>query len=318
MPRENILIVGVGQLGSRYLQGLAKFPRPLNIFLSDPSSNAVVKALALWRDNSSVSSAHNVFRLSDGLDIEEQVDLAIVATNADVRPGVVRSIKNQYSVKNWILEKVLAQSEAGIQDIVDCIGSSPAWVNTPMHIYSLYKNLRSALPSGLPLHATVNGFEALACSSIHFIDFIARCNSAQVLRVDAGKIESEWVTAKRQGFMEVNGELSVGFSDGSTLLLRGRQDGPKFYQAEILCNGENWDIREEEGRAISSLGRRVSGRVEYQSEITSSVVDSILTGGHCALPTLLQSAQQHRHLLNALLRNWILSSKTSDLCVPIT
>ena len=39
-----ILLVGAGQLGSRYLQGLAAFPKPLDIYVMDVSLSSLKQA----------------------------------------------------------------------------------------------------------------------------------------------------------------------------------------------------------------------------------------------------------------------------------
>jgi hypothetical protein len=206
----------------------------------------------------------------------------------------------------------------GVNKILEIIKSRPAWVNTPVHLWSLYANVRSELTIGSPVHAVIENFEGLACNSIHFIDYIARCNGARIVSIDTAKLDSEWVDAKRSGFMEINGELLVNFSDRSTLRLMGHRDAPYYYQTKLTSNGEEWIISDEKGDAISNLGRRVSGRAEFQSELTSSIIDSIFTYGKCELPSLSESADQHKAFLSALLEHYKSSKDASANSLPIT
>lgn len=315
---KKILIAGTGQLGSRYLQGLAIYQEPTEIWLQDPSEHAIQVALDRWAAVSKEVSQHQIKVLDGGAKTHETFDLAIVSTNADVRPVVTSAIASQHDVRNWLLEKVLAQSEAGINEILKAVSGRPAWVNTPMHLWSLYANLRDAIKKKSPIHAVIDNFEGLACSSIHFIDYIERCNGSKVVSIDAGRLQSEWVEAKRAGFMEVNGELRVDFSDGSTLRLIGNRDAPYHYKAKVACNGEVWDINDQEGLAISDTGRQVKGRTEFQSELTASILESIFASGTCGLPTLVESAQQHNKLLSALLTHYNSWKGAQGESIPIT
>lgn len=318
MKFKKILIVGAGQLGSRYLQGLSLFPEPLEIWLQDPSLDAIQVAIDRWNESLAPGCLHIVNVVGAGNNMPAEFDIAIISTNANIRPKVVSEIDNQYLIHRWILEKVLAQSEVGIDSIVRVIGGRPAWVNTPMHLWSLYANLRNALPKGEPIHAEILNFEGVACSSIHFIDYIARCNSSKVIEVNTDGLDFEWVNAKRPGFMEVNGALFVKFSDGSTLRLIGNRDAPYHYVAKIECGGETWSVNGEAGLAESNRGRRVSGRSEFQSQLTAGIIESIFSNNSCKLPLLSESADQHRILINALLKHWVAWSEKNATHIPIT
>ena len=318
MALKKILIAGTGQLGSRYLQGLALYKEPIKIWLQDPSENAIQVALDRWAAVVKENCQHQIKVSGSGANPPETFDLAIVSTNADIRPVVTSAIARQHEVRNWLLEKVLAQSETGINQIMRATNDRPAWVNTPMHLWSLYSNLRGALKKQSPIHAFIDNFEGLACSSIHFIDYIARCNDSQVVNIDASRLHPQWVEAKRTGFMEVNGELRVEFSDGSTLCLIGNRDAPYHYKAKVACNGEVWEVNDQEGLATSDTGREVKGRTEFQSELTASILESIFTSGTCGLPTLAESANQHEKLLSALLAHYNAWKGVPAESVPIT
>lgn len=319
MSSKKIILVGAGQLGSRYLQGLAKLKTPLEVWIQDPSRKSIETAIERWMEVCLPTKCSHQVKILQDHDLKPRAfDLAIVATSADVRPEVVTEINMNYEIKNWVLEKVLAQSEAGIDKILEAVGNTPAWVNTPLHLWSLYAKVRDALPRGAPIHAVIENFEGLACSSIHFIDFIARCNGTTVVEIDSSGLESSWVDAKRPGFMEVNGSLGVTFSDGSTLRLIGHRDGPYHYTTKIVCAGDVWEINNQAGVATSSRGLRLNGGTEYQSELTAGLVDSILFSGKCMLPTLVQSASQHRILLRVLLKHLKESNCYGEDFLPIT
>ena len=117
-----ILIAGAGQLGSRYLQGMAKCRNTLDIYVQDISELSIQIARQRWEGEYQPSidfhgeltesaAQHKITFESSFEKIPNKIDIAIVATNADVRPQVVKQITANNEVRYWILEKILAQSE---------------------------------------------------------------------------------------------------------------------------------------------------------------------------------------------------------------
>ena len=55
---HNILIVGSGQLGSRYLQGLSKVSIPLNIIVLDVCTQSLMTAFTRWQEVVKIDTPH--------------------------------------------------------------------------------------------------------------------------------------------------------------------------------------------------------------------------------------------------------------------
>lgn len=294
---RRILLAGAGQLGSRYLQGMAEFEEPLEIWVLDPAAASLERARQRWSEVTAGENVHSV-RYIQGLDgLPDNIDLAIVASTADVRPSLVTGIVAQVQVSNWVLEKVLAQSLEGLGDLSTAIGATPAWVNTSRPAWFLYRRLRAALGSGA-VQARFEGIRGLACNAIHFIDLVARWNGAAVSRVDTQGLEAAWFPAKRPGFQEVKGTLDISFTDGSSLYLSS-DDGAGGHTG-LIRNGQEWQIFETLGYAVSVAGERIEGGAELQSAVTAPLMADIFAGRECGLPTLAQSCGQHAAFLRAL------------------
>ena len=83
-----------------------------------------------------------------------------------------------------------------------------------------------------------------------------------------------------------------------------------------------WDIHQPfsdiAGLASASNGLEVRGRIEYQSERTAPLIDTLINTGVCDLTDLTTSVSQHRILLRGLLerRREVAGSETDQ--VPIT
>jgi hypothetical protein len=73
-----------------------------------------------------------------------------------------------------------------------------------------------------------------------------------------------------------------------------------------------------EGVARGPDGDTILGRIEYQSERTVGLVDGILAAGKCDLPTVDESIDLHRPLLDALIAHWNAVTGEDVDWVPIT
>lgn len=316
--KRKVLLAGAGQLGSRYLQGMAKYPQPLEIRVCDPSAASLERAAARWAEMGAACEAHEVHWITDSADLTGEFDLAVLATTADVRPELAQRIAAQARIKNWVMEKVLAQSLQGLDNLQQAVGpDSAAWVNTPMHMWSLYQQLRGGFAGNPPVHARFEGFRGLACNAIHYIDFVSRWNGAAVTEVDTSGLERSWHPAKREGFFEVDGVLQLKFADGSTLrMVTGAGLAP--YSVQISAAGLEWKVSESEGFAVAADGKRIEGSAAFQSQLTAPLMEAIFDKGACALPTLSQSDQQHRAFLSALLQHWNAVMPARSDILPIT
>ncbi len=313
-----ILILGAGQLGSRYLQGLAMYGTPLEIYVSDISQDVLSRALSRWNEVTPQGSSHTVHMILGLQGIPSQMDLAIIATTAENRAQLVNALARQIEVSYWVLEKVLTQREDDISVIASAVRCSKgAWVNTPMHEWSLYKALRKVNKDESPIHARYKDVRGLASNAIHYVDLVARWSNAVPLSIDTSKLDKSWYPAERVGFFDVFGHLMVSFSDGATLEVTSKPHDRR-YRAELTTTEVHWEIFEREGFARADDGRIVRGKCEFQSELTSQLVEKILTIGACDLPSLGQSAIQHHAYIHGLLEHWNQTMHQNVRCIPIT
>ncbi len=248
-----------------------------------------------------------------------KLDIAVVATTARVRPQVVREIASYSSVRYWILEKVLAQSEAGLDEMVAQVGlEAKAWVNTPRRMLSWHQQIKSKLSHNGPLSLEVYGGSwGLACNAVHYLDMFAWWTGETLEEVDTLQLDSRWVEAKRPGNWEIFGTLHARFSGGSVATLSA-QEGEVFYKFELEDGARTWLIDEAAGTATRSDGLALPGRLPFQSEVSGALVESILVSGTCELPTLSQSLAIHRPFIASLLSHWRATVDAQANAIPIT
>jgi hypothetical protein len=320
LKRFTVVVSGAGQLGSRHLQGLSTCSLPLDIYVQDPSDISLNTSSERWLEVAAPGATqHRLYLCRSLAELPRQVDVAIVATPADVRPAIVEGITERSHVNYWILEKVLARSVDALQQIRNSVGSAgQAWVNTPRRALPWHQAIKASLVLGRPMQLHVDGGEwGLACNSIHFLDMFAWLTGEKLEDCLTDGLDPRWVASKRPGNMEVMGRLEARFSGGSSVSLTART-GDVIYDFEFTDGEHVWHMDEVAGNASRSDGLAIPGRIPYQSEVTGDLVETLLQTGSCALPTLDQSAHIHSVFLRSLLSHWRRHVNASATEVPIT
>ncbi len=324
MEKLTIIIAGSGQIGSRYLQGLAKVTVPLEIWACDISWDSLHTAKQRWLAVEH-SEAHSVNFTTDFQILPKVVDLAIISATADSRPRLIQQLAKMASIRYWILEKVLAQSVEELQVIAHSIPpNTGVWVNTPMQMFPLYEQLKSKVGAG-PVRAQFLDISGITCNTVHYIDYVARWNNSQVVAVNTEKL-TQWVPYyNRPRFFDVAGLIDIHFSDGSWLTVSGiahaESVDPKFSISAIRSDHEMpiWNINERGGIASSTEGEQIfAPGFILQSDLTAHVVNCIFNGQDPQLPTLAQSVAQHELFLQALINHWNKTMSTQVERLPIT
>lgn len=299
---REILIAGAGQLGSRYLQGFSLVSEPLRLWVFDISDFSLSVAKNRWE--TCEANTHEVEFISDLNLLPANIDLAIISSTADVRIKLVRSILGVAKVSNFVLEKILAQSITELNELTNLLSEcNGVWVNTPMYMWPLYKNLRGHYKSKvIPIRMVVSGFQGMACNAIHYIDYVSRWNKSKPISINIDELNNDWFAAKREGFYEVDGCLKVYMEDGSTLVLVSDRNLTD-YKVSISVGNDIWDVRDKESLAVCGTCL-LPGSIKLQSELTSELYDGIFNLRSLDLPRLDQSVIQHKILIDSLILHW--------------
>ncbi len=315
----NILLFGVGQLGSRYLQGLASSKIPLNIYIYDVSQRSIDLAVTRWHEVQSNQSLHTLVVLQYLDQLPKSIDLSIITTTADARLTAVQNVVEHTSVRYWILEKVLAQSIDTITSIGKLLSDSQgSWVNTPRRLFSWYAKIKEASSFIGPIKLYLSGDSwGLACNSVHYLDLLAWWSGEKLVSVQVSRKNYQWIPSKRPNNWELEGELRATFSSGSTAVLISRPNTSNN-PIKVCDSTTTVFIDESSGCAEISNASPIYGQIMMQSEITANLVEAILNGGKCNLPSLEESSQLHQVFLSEMLDCWQSSGRPYDVSVPIT
>jgi hypothetical protein len=165
---KKALIIGCGQLGTRHLQGLVPFT-DLKIDLYDAFPTQYELAKQRWAE---VNGTANRLSFLPNLNIlENEYELVIVATNADVRYGLLKHLMEKNVKASFLIEKVLFSSPEDYVHAQKLCLNGDARVNHARRMYSGFQKLKSVLgePKRLRLEVTGNNW-GLACNGLHFVD----------------------------------------------------------------------------------------------------------------------------------------------------
>lgn len=307
---REFLLVGAGQLGSRHLQALAQFDAAdMAISVVDPSPAALELARERLAQVTTSSRLRAVRYLPALADVPaDRIDFAVIATGANCRLAVLRELLATRAVRALLLEKVLFQSVAELDEASALLAASavPAWVNCPRRQFPGYRTLRDRLAGEGALRLQVAGHNwGLACNAIHFIDLWAFLSGRHDYRLDAEGLGASF-PSKRPGFLEIAGRLAGGDGETRFELAVSVDEAPASVQVDI--DTEHFAIVVEEAAGRCRLTRKGDGAVEdiafpvlFQSQLTHLVATAALAGGAVPLTPFAESAALHRPLLAALL-----------------
>ncbi|ARU59551.1 oxidoreductase-like [Oleiphilus messinensis] len=325
---KNIAIIGAGELGSRHLQSFATFREPLRIQVVDPNAGALVKARERFDDVQNGTSTHLSATFLEELDdLEREIDLAIIATTANVRLTVLQKLVALKQVRFLILEKVAFQSQAECESALNLIKGAgiEAWVNCPRRLYPVYNELKKRFENEKISSIKVTGINwGMACNSVHFLDLFAYLSSSTDYKIDTGMLENRIKESKRSGFLEVLGCITGAFENGVEFELECiESDAPPRVQIHINSINFNITVNEALGElTITDLRNRETKTnkfsLPYQSSLSASVASDILSSGRCALPSIEDAVSIHIPYLNALQHHIGMVLGKDIKCCPIT
>lgn len=319
MPHA-VLIIGAGQLGSRYLQGLVLSTQHLEIIVVDQNSESLDVAELRWVQAGGEQSPHSIRWFNVLPAYLKRVDVAIIATSSHGRANLIEMVSSKIDVRYWVLEKVLAQSSDEVMEIQSSLARCEgAWVNTPRRMMHWHQSLHRVFSEKSIVAMLLSGGPwGLACNSIHYIDLLAWWTGQTLVSIDTSKLDNDWYESKRTGYFEITGDLIANFSGGASLKLKSRRSGRTEPIQVELDDGTYWHIDESGGKARSSVGKEVNGSIELQSQISGRMIDQIIATSTCQLPSIKTSSAMHVVFLDAMLGHWRRANNCRCRLVPIT
>lgn len=308
---KKIVIIGVGQLGSRHLQGLTSVTQDVEIELVEPYEPMQKTALERYEQMPKNGHIKSVTFFNEIAGLSDELDLVIVATTANVRRTVVDQLLDTKKINNIILEKVLFQNYEDYDHFSKRFKDLDinVWVNHPRRLFSFYDRFIPELKKSSQISYHVQGGEwGMACNALHFLDHLQMMqeNNNPKINIDTSLLLPEVIESKRKGCYEVYGTLSGSIGNGSFSLTCTKGE---VLPTTISIMGDTIRIIVDEYKGIAMISKKENdwkweqyeGKiVSYQSELTGLVADEILLNGNCMLPTYKESSTLHKPFIKTI------------------
>ncbi len=309
-----ILIIGLGRIGFYHFESLFKSKINLQLDCIDISKNRINKV----KNYVEKSKNDKKIRLLNSFEkIDKKYDFLIHATNADVRLKTLQKVLSISEIKFGILEKNLSGNLIELKKFCDLNNKfKKCWVNTYRHESTIWKKFKKKVKIDNISLIEFRGVQGLACNAIHAIDLVSSWKKKIPLSIEITNFEKWYKSKKRIGFIDFNGEIEVIFPGNLRLLIRGHERYEDL-KCHVHEKSKKWTVSEINGTFFCK-NEKIKAKLEYQSEMTSKLINKIIKYGNCDLPSLNWSIRCHNILLKALLKNWNICFKTSYKKIPIT
>jgi len=301
-----IALIGAGQIGSRHLQALALTTIPISVEVVGRSSQSLVKAKERFEEIQGTGLVKSVKYFQTIKSLSNSIDIAIIATNADVRRKVIEELIQYKKTRFLLLEKVVFPSVQDFQAIIELlkINQVKAWVNCRRRMHTFYQEVQKHLRNGKRIiYEEQGGNWGMGCNSIHSIDLFSFLSGQTDFRITSSDLDMEIINSKRKGFLEFTGSLHGISENGSKFSLISSKESNTPIVINVSSNTSRYTILKSDDKAIhahKSKGwkdEEVQFKVPYQSQLTHLAVSKILETGQCDLTPLELSFKFHKPLL---------------------
>lgn len=319
------LIIGAGQLGSRHLQGLLKFEKEQLIYVLDPSENSLNISKERAQE---VENKHNLIFTNVWDELPTEFDLVIVATGANVRSKVVSKLLTDFKVENLILEKILFQDINSYSEIRNLIKKTKTstWVNHPRRMFNHYQEIKKIISQNEEKVSfqVYGGNWGLACNGLHFIDLFSFLSNSEVEHIDFGGVE-EVVDSKRLNNIEFMGSIMGEFKNGSDFKISSINGSYADITVCVFTKSNRWIIQEGTAQKVIHLSFEnnfnesiTAFKNEFQSTLTTRIINDILTEEKTTLPTYDQASSSHIPFIKSALNTYTRITGIKTSIIPIT
>jgi hypothetical protein len=301
-----IVIIGAGQLGSRHLQGVLRSNITASIEVVDPNAQSIKNAILRSNEINFDKNKLKATFYQNLNEISEFIDLCIIASTADKRFGIIKAVLTISKVQNMILEKVLFQnlSEYNVIDKLLNINGVRTWINCPRRIIKEYQDIKSQIDQEEIISMKVIGTNwGLACNSIHFLDLFNYFTESSLFSFNSSGL-NKIIPAKREGFYELLGTLTIKDKMGSNLFIQSNDSEINNFDISITTKNKLYNIKESIGEVeIFNIQENKKEKkyfqMPYQSQITGIIIEEILLKGSSGLTPYSVSSLLHIQLLTS-------------------
>jgi predicted dehydrogenase len=316
---KNFIIIGLGRLGVRHLQGLLKTNITAIIYCVELSLEAIEDAREKAAEVSHESKLVFVKDIPEGINFQ----IAIQSTNSSERYLLSKKLIETNKVEHLILEKVIFTKENEYALFSNDLKKTETkcWVNHVRRLYPHYQDLQRKLDSNHPISGSVSGSGwGLASNGLHFIDLFQFLSQSKAVKINTHGL-NDFYPAKRKGYMETNGLLRVKFENSSTLFIYCGESEFNGVSINFTNGYKHYYINEGQANIMTESIENKIADIEplMVTQTTSDITKELLSGHKCNLPSYSNIQETHELFVKTLNRHLQAhSSKKNTLSLKIT
>lgn len=318
---KNIALIGMGNIGRRHLQSCLELSKDAyTLHIVDKHEPCLAQGLDMNAHHTHDIKAHH-----DTNTLPAHLDLAIIATQANIRAPLIKQLLSKQRIKHFLLEKVLFQKLAEYAEIEELLKlhNIPTWVNCPRRLWPAYKELKNYLQSQTVTSIEIIGKDwDLGCNGIHYIDCMAYLLDSSSYQITESYFPYAPKESKRPGNYFIDGKVKGVFdTQPSCTFSLDSLEGPSDHKTiTIYDHAKVLAVIHERATHIDIMIpniERAAHPIPYQSQLTSGVVEDILHNQSCGLSDYETSKSLHLPLLTKIYEYTRQYHPSLDYC-PVT
>lgn len=263
-----ILLIGAGNLGKRYLESLITLPKKkLNIYVTDLDHEQLDKIKFSF--SRYIDKKIHIF--NNYKKIPKNIDFCIICTTSTTRHLVVEQILKIKKIKFWILEKLVSNKIENLIKIKQLLNNQLAYVNLPRSYDTKYLFLKKKKLKNINI-TTTGGNWNLASNALHHLYLLSWLVNEKISCINF--YPKKIYKSKRPGYSDFYGKVTAKTISGSTINLTNNETRRKFITT-IKSKKIYWLINEHSGTLIKDRSNVIVNSFNFQSEITSKIITDI-------------------------------------------
>lgn len=295
---KKIALIGCGNIGSRHLQALVQLSFKTEIIVVDPKKESQTLAKSRLNEINYDSSNFDI-SWSTTLENVKETDLVIIATSASKRIDIIEKLLEMNNSR-FLLEKMVCQSSDEYDHLLSIIDSNNAkgWTNTSRRYMNSYQEIKKRIKNNKINLIVTSGNMGLGTNAIHFVDLFSWLTNDNKISLNGDNIENQLLPNKRGiDLKEFSGTIVGKSSNNSSLSINflSSENLPLYLS---IFNDENSIVIDETNETIFDLRTNQIHpfKIEYQSTLTTKIVNDIIVNDVSFLPSVHETKIFHNEL----------------------
>lgn len=305
--KNNIVIIGTGNIGKRHLQAVGNLKMADGVVCYD-NIEASLNSVHPFCKANNIDAEHLDIRADykNTLDAITPGSIVVIATTAKGRKDILLDVIAKRP-KAVIAEKPLCQSDEEYKQILAAskAGSVPVYVNLTRHSFDVYKRIKREIIAAKE-RIFVSVFpDGMSCIGIHIFDLMTWLFDAKTQEISSSTAFGLTET-KRGGCFDFYGDMSLLLDNRDAAFFRAAQKDCVF-SVKISTEDKEYNVFEYSKKMVitdrSGEVRTEEIEVPFVSQTTSKIVAQIMEGEKPDLPTVEESYLAHKILFDYMRKN---------------